>query len=304
MPRSFTFRTFLLAVAFAILDVAGHVLLGPPLHYPNPSPLLAYPTLMKVVALALLVAAFSTAAFTYLRFEPGLPGDHGARRGLRFGLAWAGFWLVGGLEMPLLSGGSLAQELATAFIDVAALLGLLVTTGALAGRPPPTRRVGLRAPTLLQAGLVVAAAGLGRVIVNLVIPTPDLGAAPFLDPLATAAWSLSVGGVYLALRPALGEGGPWRRAGRAALGFGVSQLLGFAFLPVFTRVEPGSLVGRLAILLAFTAAGFAAAERSASRGPGTRPFRGLVVPGAAPQKAGTQLVASARASTKTRLALK
>lgn len=260
MTRPFTLRLFLLAVAFSLLDVAGHVL-GPKLRYPDPSPLLAHPALMKGVAFALLVAAFSTAVFTYVRLEPGLPGDHGAQRGLRFGLAWAGFWLVGGLEMPLLSGGSVTQELLTALIDGSALLGLLLVTGAQAGRIGPGRPA--RPPVnLVQLALVVAAAALGRVTANLVSPVPFTGAAA-LDALATVAWSLSVGGVYLALRPALGEGGPWRRGGRAALAFGVNLLLGMAFVPVFTRVDPVPFLGRIALVLAFSAAGFLAAEGSA-----------------------------------------
>lgn len=257
--RPFTLRLVLFAVAFAVLDVGGHVL-GPVLTYPNPSPLLAYPTLMKGVAFALLVVAFSAAAFTYLWFEAGLPGDHGAWRGLRFGLAWAGFWLVGGLEMPLLSGGNAAQEILTAVIDASALLAFLVVTGAHAGRIAPARLARPNPLNLTQPVLVVAAAALGRVIANLVSPAAFAGAAPFLDALATVAWSLAVGGVYLALRPALGEGGPWRRGARATLAFGVSLLLNVAFLPVFTRVDLLSFLARVGLTLAFSAAGFIAAE--------------------------------------------
>ncbi len=259
MARPFTLRHLLLALAFAVLDVVGHVL-GPRLRYPDPSPLLAHPALMKAVALSLLVIAFSVAVLTFLRLEPGLPGRHGAGRGLRFGLAWVGFWLVGGLEMPLLSGGNFSQELYTAAVDCTALLGLLVVVGAMGGRRDLAGRPPAAAPGLAPVVLVIAAAGLGRVLANALDPLPGVALYPAMNGAAALAWPASVGGVYLALRPALGEGPPWRRAGRAALAFGASAVLGLAFVPIFTRVSAPGYVARVLVLVAAAALGFLGAE--------------------------------------------
>lgn len=261
MRRPFSLGLFLLVVAIAALDVVGHVV-GPVLRYSNPSPLLAYPTPMKVVAFALLVLAFSAAVVTYLHLEPALPGRHGAWRGLRIGLAFVGFWLVGGLEMPLLNGGHFWQEIYTALVDSAALLCVLVTAGATAGARPAERPARVGALPVL---LVVLAAGLGRAAANLLDPLPGAEAFPVMDVVATVTWALSAGGVYLAIRPALGKGGPWRRAGLAALVFGGNVFLGFCFIPVFVRIDISLALLRWAVVVAFSAVGFAGAELWGSR---------------------------------------
>ena len=260
MPRPFTVRTFLIVLAFVLVDLAGHVV-GPALRYPDPSPLLAHPSLMKAVAFALLVLAFSLAALTLLRLEPGLPEVRGARRGLRFGLAMSASWLVGGLEMPLLTGCAFGQELYTAAVDSAALLMLLVTVGATGGRRAASRPAGGRGAVAWPFALVVVANGLGRGAALLLQRIPGTAERPVALAATSAAWCLCMGALYLALRPGLGEGGPWRRAGRATLAFGASYLAFCAFLPVFARIQPAEFLARIAAEVGCFAAGVVASER-------------------------------------------
>jgi hypothetical protein len=259
MDRPFRLRHLLLVLAFAVLDVIGHVV-GPKLRYPDPSPVLAHPTLMKAVAGSLLVLAFSVAVFTFHRLEPRLPGRRGAGRGLRFGLAWAAIYLAGGPQMALLSGGSLSQELYTALVDASALLALLVVAGALADRRPPAPAEG-RVRRAGPAGVVMAFAVAGLVLAEVLTPSPFAAGHGWIMALAAVMWAVALVGVYLAVRPALGAGGPMRRGGRAALALGASLIPAFAFVPVFTRVDPTAFLAHTAILVVSAAGGLLAAER-------------------------------------------
>lgn len=263
MARPFTFRHLLLAGAFVLIDLVGHFL-GPRLQYPRPSPLQAHPALMVGTAASLLLLAFSIAVFTFLKLEPELPG-RGPARGLRFGAAWAGIYLAGALQMPLLGGGSLAQEVYTALVDAGALLACLIVVGALGGRAgaAPTARPRLSAAPV---ALVVAFGIAGQGIADALHPAPFAAAHPgAIAAAATAAWALAIGGVYAALRSALGAVGPMRRAGRASLALVASLVPAFAFVPVFTRIDPAAFLGRVAIVLAAAVAAFLAAELGSAR---------------------------------------
>jgi hypothetical protein len=251
MPKPVAF--VLIVIVCGALDIVLHMLTADFL-----SPLERYSLLVErfglgPVAMVWVALAFTGLGLVFLRIERHMTGS-AVGKGLRYGLAVGLMVQVAMIEGVAMLGNRFVDELVTGLADAIPILLMAVLMGRfLASDGPSARSVEPLPAGFLRVVVVLAAVyGVGR------LGAQWLGlfnSALVLRPLATVAWTLTMGGAIGVLvwlvRDAASHLAPFAQALTLGVGvFGVNWALFMAFVPMVFADALADSVQRVSVDIA------------------------------------------------------
>ncbi len=227
-------------------DISAH-LIAPAISYENPSPIFADRALFVVVITLSLLITFAALAIVFVRIQDTMTGSP-TQKGLKFGIAFGGLWLLGIIEMSLVFDSSLVVELCSGIADASAI----VLLGVLLGRSFATASPARAAKSHRLQMIVSASPFLFSWLAVRYLGYLGLGLESGCrsEPLATLIWTgvtgAWIGVMYLLLRPS--PSSRWSPFTFPLVVFGIDWALFTFFVLIF--VAGPTLAGLVARIVA------------------------------------------------------
>jgi hypothetical protein len=147
-------RIFAVSVISAVLDMILHALLAPTYAYDYPPSFFVQSGLFKPAAGIALVLIFALLGVVFVVIQENLPGSR-VSKGVRFGAAFGGLWLIGVPGMSVFFASPVLHEVVGGACDCAALISLGVLLGIRTATDSPDQR-GQSPQRILSEILVIA----------------------------------------------------------------------------------------------------------------------------------------------------
>ncbi|MBU1740828.1 MAG: hypothetical protein KKC37_04725 [Proteobacteria bacterium] len=222
--------------------------IGPRLKYDFPPSFFVRQGLFVPAASILLAVTFGALAAVFVLIQADMTGTR-LRKGLRFGLLFAGLWLVAMVEMSLIFGSPLAHELYTGAADGLGIviLGILLGRFAATDSRPAAAKLPERGLVMILVTALFFVCG--RYFAYAVLGLQSVYAT---KPLSTLAWTIGVGlciGVmsWLLVPGPKADSTVKRALWFGGLVFGIVWTLGTIFIVVFLDISLGAVILRAAV---------------------------------------------------------